>query len=100
MNGTNGDKEVTDIDETEGAAEIVVLDDESSSSVDIPDIGGDTLTDLSAELKVDELVAMLDASDPDEIAHRREVRNRLEELREKQEEDLDSTFNFNLDDEI
>ena len=63
----------------------------------MPDIGGDTIIDVSGELEA--LVEKLDKSDPDDVAHRREVRKRLEELAEQRNVDLDSTFNFNLDDD-
>ena len=42
----------------------------------------------------------LKSIDPNEVAHRREVRRRLEELREERDADLDSTFNFSLDDDL
>jgi len=73
--------------------------DEDSDDDDAPDFGGDTLVDIAGELDVDDLVAKLDATDPKEIARRRAVRRRLEELREQRMQDLDSTFDFNLDDD-
>jgi hypothetical protein len=100
MIGNNGDKENTDLDEVDETAEEESLDDEESSDEDLADIGGDTMVDISAELDLDELVARIDAGDPNEAAHRREVRRRLEELREQRDVDLDSTFNFNLDDDF
>ena len=66
----------------------------------MPDIGGDTIIDLSQELEVEQLVAKLEAADPDEIAHKREIRRRLDEIAEKRNLDLDSTFNFDLDDDL
>ena len=75
------------------------LDDEASED-EMPDIGGDTLIDVSGELQVEELVAKLESYDPDEVAHRREVRRRLEEISERRSQDLDSTFNFDLDDDL
>ena len=100
MIGRDGDNEETGFDEIdEESVEDTRADDEPSSD-SIPDIGGDTLVDISAEIKVEELVAMLEASDPDDAAHRREVRKRLEELREQKDNDLDSTFNFNLEDDL
>ena len=99
MNTSNGDNKDSDLDEGVETSEEETLDAELSSDA-IPDIGGDTMVDVTAELKVDELVAKIDAVDPEEVAHDREVRKRLEELREKQDKDLDSTFNFNLDDDV
>jgi hypothetical protein len=98
----NGDKEDIDFDESDETSDYESLDVDTSSSDDdrIPDIGGDTMVDISAELNVEELVAKLESIDPNEVAHRREVRRRLEELREQRDADLDSTFNFSLDDDL
>ena len=101
MIGKDGDSEDTDLDDVDEESVEDTLDDDEPSSDEMPDIGGDTLVDISAEINVEELVAMLEAStDPAEAAHRREVRKRLEELREQKDIDLDSTFNFNLDEDI
>jgi hypothetical protein len=62
----------------------------------------DNIGDISVEINVEELVAKLEATDSDDVARRREIRRRLEELEDmrRANEDLDSTFNFNLDDEL
>jgi len=91
--GDNGDKDETDLE----AAEDEVLDDESSSEDEMPDIGGDTVIDLSGELEA--IVEKLEKQDPDEAAHKRAVRERLDEIEEQRDKDLDSTFNINLDDD-
>lgn len=54
----------------------------------------------TAELNVEELVAKLDKDAS--AAHKKEVRRRLEELEERRREaeELESTFNFNLDEEV
>ena len=54
----------------------------------------------TAELNVEELVAMLDKDVS--AAHKREIRRRLEELEEqrREAEELESTYNFNLDEEV
>ena len=93
-NGDNGDKDETDLE----AAEDEVLEDESSSEDEMPDIGGDTVIDLSGELEA--IVEKLEKEDPDEAAHKRAVRQRLDEIEEQRDKDLDSTFNINLDDDI
>ena len=51
---------------------------------------------------MEELVAKLEATDSDDVARKRDIRRRLDELEEmrRANEDLDSTFNFNLDDEL
>ena len=91
MIGGDDDREETTLDDVEDE----LLDDDDDD--DMPDIGGDTIIDVSGELEA--LVEKLDKSDPDDVAHRREVRKRLEELAEQRNVDLDSTFNFNLDDD-
>ncbi|MDH3619372.1 MAG: hypothetical protein OER91_00665 [Gammaproteobacteria bacterium] len=100
MIGNNGDKDDIDFEEVDETLTEETLEVEPSATEEILDIGGDTMVDITAEVKVDELVAKLDASDPDEVAHQREVRRRLEELREEKDSDLDSTFNFNMDEDI
>ena len=97
MIGDNGNNDEAELDNDENL-------DEDSSSEDssledkMPDIGGDTVIDVSGELEA--LVKNLDKEDPDEAAHKREVRRKLDELAEKRNKDLDSTFNFNLDDDL
>jgi len=91
-----GDKD--DLDELEDEE----LEDEEDDDDDVAvltDFGGDTVVGLSGEFDVDSLVKKLEATNPDEVAHRREIRRRLEEIREMREADLDSTFNFNLDED-
>jgi len=94
MIGDNGDKEDTDLDETEDEN----LDDDSASEDAMPDIGGDTVLDVSGELEA--IVEKLEDEDPDEAAQRRVVRKRLEEIEEQRDKDLDSTFNFDLDEDV
>lgn len=94
MIGDNGNKDETDLD----IAEEESVDEEEISEDAMPDIGGDTLIDVSGE--VEKLVSKIEDEDPDEVAHKREVRRRLEELAERRDQDLDSTFNIDLDDDI
>ncbi|MGB5163962.1 MAG: hypothetical protein WBN09_01355 [Woeseiaceae bacterium] len=77
------------------------LDEDDVDDTDV-DIDDDDVDDETAEINVDELVAKIDSSDKADIQHRREVRRRLEEIREAREAaaELDSTFNFNLDDDL
>lgn len=62
----------------------------------------DNVGDISVEINVEELVAKLEATDSDDVTRKREIRRRLDELEEMRREsrDLDSTFNFDLDDEL
>ena len=96
MIGDDGKKDDTDLDDTED--ELLNEEDDEVSEDEMPDIGGDTLIDVSGE--VEKLVAKIGDGHTDEAAHKREVRRRLEELAEKRSEDLDSTFNFDLDEDI
>ena len=93
-NGDNGDKDEADLD----TAKDEILDDDSSSEDEMPDIGGDTVIDLSGELEA--IVEKVGEEDPEEAAHKRGVRKRLDEIEEQRDKDLDSTFNINLDDDI
>ena len=97
MNGRNGDDDETDFEESEEEenSEDLTSDDDA-----VADIGTETIVSTTAEFKVDEIVAKIDKADPDEVAHKREVRKRLEEIEEQRDEEADSTFNFNLDDEL
>ena len=96
MNGNNGDNDESDIEESTEDS----LDEEPTADADVVDIGTETIVGTTAEFKVDEIVAKLDKADPDEVAHQREVRKRLEEIAEERDEAADSTFNINLDDEL
>ena len=96
MIAANGDKDEDDFDDTEDETLEEDLDEDA-----MPDIGGETIIDLTGELNVDDLVTRSSKTDPDELAHRREVRRRLEEIAERRNSDLlDDTFNFNLDDDL
>ena len=77
-----------------------VDDDDDVEEIDDDDNIGD-IGDISVEINVEELVAKLEATDSDDVARRREIRRRLEELEEmrRASRDLDSTFNFDLDDD-
>lgn len=57
--------------------------------------------DMTAEVNIEELVSKLDATDDDDIARRRAIKRRIEELRELRdaERDLDSTYNFDFEDD-
>ncbi len=98
MNGNNGDDNETDFEESE--EEEISEDLASDDDDEVADIGTETIVSTTAEFKVDEIVAKIDKADPNEVAHKREVRKRLEEIAEERDEAADSTFNFNLDDEL
>ncbi|MGB5257598.1 MAG: hypothetical protein WBN07_10760 [Woeseiaceae bacterium] len=91
MNGKNDDlDDDLDDDSSEDLTSTVVISEDDDDDVD-----GDT----TIEMDIERLVAKLDASDSEDVHRRAEIRRRLEELREQREAELDSTFNFNLDDD-
>ena len=95
LGGTRDSVEVDDDEvEDEDSDDVFVDDDDDESD--------DNVGDISVEINVDELVAKLESTDSDDIVRRREIRRRLEELREMREaeKDIDSTYNFNLDDDV
>ncbi len=98
MNGETSDsKEKVEHDDD------VMSDDASeTTALSKPAEESDNIGDMSVEIDVAELVAKIEASDSSEVAQQREVRRRLDQLQDEQdtEKDLDSTYNFNLDDEL
>ncbi len=98
MNGETSDsKEEDELDDD-------VVPDDASETIVLSEIAeeDDNVGDLSVEINVDELVASIEAGDANGDAHDCEVRRRLDQLQDEQgsEKDLDSTYNFNLDDEL
>ena len=98
MNGEvgNGERENAvdeNVESDEAFEDTVVLE-------DVADI--DNVGDISVEINVEELVAKIEAGDDDDADHKKEIHRRLEELSDQREaeEELDSTFNFNLDDDL
>lgn len=58
--------------------------------------------DDSVEINVEELVEKIEASNDLSSEKKRDVKKRLEELHEQRDslKELDSTYNFNLDDDL
>ena len=100
MNGDveNGDKEnAVDEDELEqvdSSEESIVL------SEDAADI--DTVGDFTGEIAIEKLVAKIESGAVNAEEKEKEVHRRIEELNEQRKVDseLDSTFNFNLDEDL
>lgn len=92
-NGEKGTDVVEDIETAVEPEDTVVLD-------DVGDI--DNVGDISVEINVEELVAKIEAGDDDGTRNKLEVRRQLDELEDerKAEKELDSTYNFNLDDDL
>ncbi len=91
---TGDNKEPQNEDEDDGAVAEAVADGDISVDTDDDNVG-----DMSVELNVEELVAQIESADSEEAAAKAEVRKKLEEIREQQLDDLDSTYNFKLDDD-
>ena len=78
-----------------------IEDDDLDDDDDVEDMDDDNVGDISVEINVEELVAKLEATNRDDVARKREIRRRLEEREEmrRASKDLDSTFNFDQDDD-
>jgi hypothetical protein len=101
MNGEagNGDKKSV-------VEEGVELDEASEDTVVMEDVADiDNVGDISVEIDVEELVSKIEAiegDEGDEAEHMREVHRRLEKINDQREvdEELDDTYNFNIDDDL
>ncbi len=89
-----------DFDDVE-VDELTSVDDDFDDDDDDDDDDTDNVGDLSVEINIAELVDKLEATSSEDVERRRQIRRRIEELREirEAERDLDSTYNFNLDDD-
>ncbi len=85
--------------EVDNDEDVVAENDEDTVIEDDED--GDAI-DLTGEVNIESLVAKLDSAPKDDVDRQRAIKKRLEELREAREAaaQLDSTYNFNLDDEL
>ncbi len=89
--GNGNETEQDDFVEDDGMQETVVM------QTDDADI--DTVAD-TAEVNVEELVAKIDSGNTDDLERRKAVKKKLEELQEEIGDNLDSTYNINLDDDL
>ena len=82
-----------DIEFADSSEDTIAFDD----AVDVDNVG-----DISVEINVEELVAKIEAGEGDSAEHQKEIRRRLDELEEQRraEQELESTYNFNLDDDV
>lgn len=60
----------------------------------------DNVGDISVEINVEELVARIESDNGDSKKHEGEVRRQLDDKIEQTERKHDSTYNFNLDDDL
>ena len=78
------------------------LEDLREDPIEIDTVGNDdNVGDLSVEINVEELVAKIEIEQSEEAVQKREAHRRIEELYERRQvdEDLDSTYNIDLDDD-
>ncbi len=66
----------------------------------LAEVEDDNVGDLSVELNVEELVAKIEADDAEEVHKKAELRRKLEKMQEQHDAEMDSTYNFNLDEDI
>ena len=102
MNGDNTDDNLDDdiaADETIDESVDESADDATDENI-VLTTDDDKFADTAVEANVDALVAKMDSADADEVARKREARKRLDEVQERENSDLDSTFNFNIDDDL
>ena len=92
MTGDTGDttEDIDDLDSDVDSDDEILTDDDDDVDV------------LTAEINVEELVAKIDKQSGTELERRKAVKRRLEEIQEQKlaMQDLDSTYNFNLDDDF
>ncbi len=91
----NGEK-----DKVEDVAEDQVSEEEISEADVLAEVDDDNVGDLSVELNVEELVAKIEADDAEEVHRKAELRRKLELMQEQHDAEMDSTYNFNLDEDI
>jgi hypothetical protein len=83
-------EDLPDLDDDDDA-ELSDDDDEVDISDDDSDDG---MGDISMEVNVEELMAQLENTKTDDLARRKEIRRRLEEIQELRS--LDDTYSFDL----
>jgi hypothetical protein len=88
------------IEEPDDALDVDDKEDEVLDTDVVASLEDDNIGDLSVELNVEELVANLEPGGDEESEHRQEIRRKLEEKREQREQELDSTYNINLDEDV
>lgn len=64
------------------------------------DLDDDNIGDLSVEINVEELVAKIESTDGDDGDENRNVRKKLDRIRDQKNDEVEGTYNFNLDDDV
>ena len=75
-----------------------LTDDDSGDEIDL--IADDDDGESTEEINVDALVAKIDATDAEEAARKREIRLKLEALRDQRDDEFGSTYNFDIDEKF
>lgn len=106
MQGDFGDLDYPDEDEDVSDDDGLELDDDEPGEEDDTVVfssakGSDNVGDVSVEINVEELIAELEASHDSAAARKKEVRRRLEEIREQREamKELEDTFSLDFNDD-
>lgn len=89
-----GDRNEGDDAVAEAVADGDIVADVDDNNVD------DNVGDLSVEINVEELVAKIESGDAEDATEKARIRKKLDEVREQRDDVLDSTYNFNLDDDL
>ena len=76
------------------------VEDSFAETVILTEVDEEPVGDSSVELNVEKLVAKIEATDEEEVHRKAEIRHKLEELQEQQDKEQDSTYNFNLDEDV
>ncbi len=71
------------------------IDDTSVAVKNVDNVG-----DMSVEINVEELVARIESDDTGETDKDRDLRKKLDDIKARKDDELDSTYNFNLDDDL
>lgn len=87
----NDDLEDDETDEEFDGGDTIVMS--SSDDDDDDDDDGDDL-DVSMEVNVEKLMAEMDKTKADDVARKREIRRRLEEIQESRS--IEDTYSFDL----
>lgn len=88
----------------ESSTENDVLEEDTANEVSDDDVELNIEDDVgdgsTMEVNVEALVAKVDATDAEEIARQREVREKLEALNEQRDDKFGTTYNFNIDEDL
>ncbi len=98
MTAENGDPDDIQSDDVQ-PEDVQPEDVQDDVQKDTPNVEEDNVGDISVEINVEELVAKIEAAETGD-AEKARIRKQLEKLREQQDKELDSTYNFNLDDDL